>query len=92
MNTIVCFEIDAGASMAGSKLHDGNEITDSYLEFEPISNQYRFGAIDVDEGIPYISKDKKEWTIALAYEMEGRHINPLDLVKFVQSKIKEEAV
>ena len=89
MNTIVCFEIDAGASIAGSKLLDGNEITDSFLVFEPISNQYRFGAIDVEEGLPYISKDKKEWTLALAYEFEGRHINPFDLEKFVQSKIKE---
>ena len=90
MSCFAMFEIDRGASMADAKLHDTGNIMDGYVEFGPVSNEYRFGAIDVEEWVPYISKDKKEWSIALAYVINGTPVSPLNLMEQLKNKIMEE--
>ena len=88
MSCFAMFEIDRGASMADAKFHNTENLEDSYVEFGPVSDEYRFGAIDVEEWVPYISKDKKEWSIALAYEIDGTPVSPLDLMAQLKNKIK----
>lgn len=85
---VAVFHITGGVSFADTKLHEAEKIEDAFVEFGPLSHEYAWGMIDA-KGWPFISKDGKEWSIALTYEIDGHPVSASEIADYIRSK--EEA-
>lgn len=81
-----------GASFADIETSDESvPIEEAYIKLPQRTKDYKWGAILTRKGgIPLISKDREEWSVALGYIIEGQNINGWQLADEVMMAIEHE--
>ena len=88
---IAIFDVKGAAVAADCEFIEADNICDSAIKFGPINYDYKWGLVDSeDERIAWASKDKKNWTLAFVFVIDGSEDDPVRGSEIAQAFAKAE--
>ena len=72
---IAIHQIDGAITFSGMEIKETAD--DTFFKAPPMNKDYKYLAYFDD--MPFVSKDKKEWVIAMSVLIDGEKVNPSEL-------------